>query len=404
MEFPPELAVELEDVARAADLAANSDPELARALCERELEILRVAEEATGHRVHKGHALHNLGAATLALDPAKARHLFHAAYAEDVRTSSTEVTNILPTPAGQTLAEMYGKSRDLLNRLAREARDTTSDPMELARAFGGSEDLPPYRGFRRLWRNQESLDGVPAEQLVFVAGSHGFPDRMLALRRAVVEVGLDPVLVIEFEDFGDAFTKSRTLLLRCGAALFDVSFPNSGWQMELVLAREHEVPFWAGHVAFTAFDLPHMWSMTSGLLGTLGVEPVAAPDDDALRREAVAWLRGRVPRTASQGTAPTIGQAPFVDQRGWSPPAPGTAVVYGPFAQGSNTDHGRFFLEEPAATTSGWSAPDVSFDPTIEVPKFKLVDGQLVRDERQPRNPWSLLPPDPDDVGKSSDG
>ena len=377
------------------DAAVNHDQTLARALCERELEILRAAEAATGHRVHKGHALHNLGAATLGDDPDQARALFHAAYVEDARTSPTEPLNLGQTPACQTLAEMYGESRDLLDRLAHQARDTTGDPLELARAFQAGEELPLCRGFRRLWRKLESLDGVPAERLVFVAGSHGLPDRMLALRRAVAEVGLDPVLVIEFEDFDDPFTKSRTLLLRCGAALFDVSFPNSGWEMELVMAREHGLPFWAGHVAFTAFDRPHMWAMTSGLLEKVGIVPVGAPDDDALRREAAVWLRSRAIPATAVGESVPIGGPTFVRPSGWLPPVPGTAVAYPPFANGSNTDYVRF-LDEPQATTSGWSVPrDPHDDPSIDVPKFKLVDGRLVRDDQPPRDPWSLLPGEP---------
>jgi hypothetical protein len=139
-----------------------------------------------------------------------------------------------------------------------------------------------------------------------------------------------------------------------------------------------------------------MWPMTKGLLETLGMEPVGAPDDDALRAEAAAWLRSRAAtaNVADEKSTRRGGEPLFVPTTDWPTPAPGTAVAYRPFANGSNTDRGRF-LETPPATTSGWKAsPDLPFDPTIDVPKFKLVDGKLVRDDQPPLDPWTLLPPE----------
>lgn len=109
---------------------------------------------------------------------------------------------------------------------------------------------------------------------------------------AAITLPLNPVIVIEFDDFADPFTKSKALLRRCAVALFDVSFSDSGWEMEVTLAQEWSLPFWAGYVSWTSFDPPHVWPMTKGLLKTLGVGPVGAPDDDA-RAEAAAWLRSR---------------------------------------------------------------------------------------------------------------
>lgn len=382
--LPTELTAELAEVAQAANEAINRDQPLAQELCRRELEIYRAAEEASGQRTHKGHALHNLGAAILADSAEQARTLFHAAFVEDVRTDSRELPDMSGSVARQTLAEMYGEPRSLLVRLEARARDTTGDPIELARAFETEEaPLPAYRGFRRGWRKLDQLGGIPPEELVFVAGAHALPDRILALRRAVIEVGLTPVVVIEFEEFADPYTKSETLLSRCGAVLFDVSFAAAGYTYELPMTNDRGVPRWAGYVSWSTDEPPYAWDMTKGLFQRMGLEPVAAVDTDQLRAEAVAWLRrqtGLISRPApGLGTKPIIGGP--VER---TAAAAGTAYR-GTFANGSNTDYSRFYPEAPQATTSGSSTPpDVPFDPTIPVPRYKFVDGMLVREKDAP--------------------
>ena len=378
---PTELAAELAEVVQAANEAVNRDQPLARELCRRELEIYQVAEEASGQRVHKGHALHNLGAAILADSAEEARTLFHAAFVEDVRTDSRKLPDLSGSVARQTLSEMYGEPLSLLARLVARARDTTGDPIELARAFETEEaPLPAYRGFRRGWRKLDQLDGIPPEELVFVAGAYALPDRILALRRAVIDVGLTPVVVIEFEEFADPYAKSETLLSRCGAVLFDVSFAAAGYTYELPMTNDRGVPCWAGYVSWSTDEQPHAWDMTKGLFQRMGLEPVAAVDTDQLRVEAVAWLRRQAGLRSRP--APGFGNEPIIG-RPVERNAPAAGTTYGgTFANGSNTDYGRFYPEAPQATTSGGSTPpDIPDDFRILMRRYKLVDGKLVRQE-----------------------
>jgi len=388
MAIPPELRDELGEVAGEADSVINHDQTRARALAERELGLYRTGEAVLGHRLHKGHALHNLGAAILGDDPELARTHFHAAFIEDVRTDPREPPELAGSIARQTLAEMFGETRPLLARLEARARSTTTDPLELARAFEAAElRLPAYRGFRRGWRTLDQLDGIPPSSLVFVAGAHALPDRMLALRQAVIECGLGPVVVAEFEDFTpNGYLKSETLMRRCGAVVLDVSYSSAGYTYELAMAKTLNLPRWAGYVAWSAGDAPHAWDMTAGLMEVMALDPVATTDDAQMLREAAAWLRGQTSltpaiRRSDRGAGPVPGE-PYLF--GSQKMAAGTAFR-GPFANGSNTDFARHLSNEPVAVPSGWGGvPEVPFDPTIEVPRYKLVDGKLVREDDPP--------------------
>jgi len=382
---PEEFLAELAEVAAEADLATDHDQALAAALSQHELSIYRAIETATGRRVHKGHALHNLGAAIMADDAEEARAFFHAAFVEDVRTDPAEPVALTASPARQTLAEMYGETARLLNRLEAQARDTTGDPVDLARAFEASEaPLPPYRGFRRGWRKLTELDGVPASELVFVAGAHALPDRMLALRQAVTEAGLRPVVVIEFDDFdSNPYVKSETLIRRCGAVVFDVSFSSAGYVYEMTMARSLGLPRWAGYVGWSAGDSPHSWEMTQGLEAVMTLNPVGTIDNDQLRLEATAWLREQSTLTPECRVLPAGPVAAAISSDRFEPPLPaaGTACSV-PFANGSNPDYRRSYPEEPQATVSGWSLPpDASLALAVGVAHYALVDGKLVRED-----------------------
>jgi hypothetical protein len=350
--------------AQAADQLVGHDPASAEPLARQELELLREAEVAADHRLHKGHALHNLGAATLGRDHDEARRFFHGAYVEDVRS--------YPDPSGSvaraTLQELYGETDRLMDELGERARASHADPLDVAQTFEADNELPEYRGLRKLWRELGSIEGIPAKHLVFVAGAHVVSDRMEALRKAVIKVGLFPVVVLEFVDFDkNAYTKSKTLISRCGAVLFDVSYSAAGYAYELRFAQDTGLPRWAGYVSWSAGDAPHAWAMTNGLFDEMGLRPAGTTSNTSLAKEAEVWLRQRLvdgelellpsPAPAAQSGLDVSSPADFrmPAPNLVFPPEPPTKSRFArdALAAGSNTP---FDFQEAQATTSGWQA------------------------------------------------
>jgi hypothetical protein len=369
--LPELLAGKVRALAREVDVTIDRDRDHAAELSAQELDLYVKAEAEVGHRLHKGHALHNLAAAILPADPERARTHFHAAYIEDVRTA-LDVAEVRTTPARQTLQEMYSETPALLGRLESRARDSTTDPLELASAFETDETpLPSYRGFRRGSRKLESLDRFPRDRLIFVAGSHALPDRMLALRDAVLAERLVPVVVIEFEDFiANAYVKSDTLMERCGAVVFDVSFGAAGWDHELHIANRLGLPRFAGLVAWSTADAVHTDAMTKGFLDLIVVEPVATTTDEQLAAEARAWLRG-------QGS---LRPALTPETEALTPIGAAGTAYYGPFSKTHNSREPFPEFQPTSAVPSGWSGPvDLLFDPTTDIAKLGLRDGKLIK-------------------------
>lgn len=273
-----------------AQRAVESGADDAADLSMRELEAIQSAEMHLGHRIHKGHPLHNHGVAILGADVEAARTFFHAALVEDIRTES----GLTETPARMTLQELYGEPTVMLERLAELAVRTTGDPLSLARRFEKGEELPPYRGFRRKWRPLSALDGIQREALVFVGGAHANPAGIMALRRAVLAENLSPAVVLEFEDFTDnAYEKSKTIMSRCSLVLLDVLF-ETGWNHELHIAAELRLPVFGGYLAWSGGDPPHANAMTKGFEAISGTKLVGATEPETMMREARRWLRQHV--------------------------------------------------------------------------------------------------------------
>ena len=294
----------------------------------RELSLLQQAEVVLGRRVHKGHPLHNYGAATLRSDQQKARQFFHAALIEDIRTAGG-LTN---TPARLTLQALYGEPNPMLGRLVALALDSTGDPLRLARRFERTEALPPYRGFRAGWKKLSWLDTVPSELLVFVGGAHAHQAGIMALRDAVIAEGFIPVVVMEFEDFvPNASRKSQTLMQRCRAVLLDVTIETPGWALELTFVKQLKVPRFGTFMAWSAADPPHAGDMTKGFEEELGIDLVAFTDPATMVAETRRWLREHVPVTSG------------LLQTDYFTPAPGTA---GSAAYSSNA---RFVMSDSGA-------------------------------------------------------
>jgi hypothetical protein len=327
------------------DRALEIDLAEAERLAKDELEILGQAEQATGHRLHKGHALHNLGVAIVTRDPELARRYFRAALVEDVRTDPGGGSEL----ARRMLVELYGELAASIEELGKRGVDTTEDPLEVAVRFDEEEGpFGIYRGLRQGTYPVSSLDGVGMDQLVFVGGAHAEPDRILALRDAVAEIGLRPVVVIEFEDFTDnAYTKSRALMERCGRAVFDLTRSDAGQVLEIPMARGIPVPLFAGWVGnSTQADL-FASAMTKGLLREMGVIPVAAVANEQLKEAARTWLRRTHPRVG-----PSIGtNYVYAPAAVHGLPTAIPSSGFGPLARGSNSAFTDF--DAPVATTSG---------------------------------------------------
>jgi len=286
------VSADIAGLGRAVDGLIGSDPLAARSVAERELAEILAYEARTGRRVHKGHALHNIGVVIAPQEPLAARVYFHAAFVEDVRTYPDRQPEGLGL-ARTTLVESYQERLSALEDLAGQARDTLTDPLELAAAFEEEqgEDLGLYVGLRSGWRDESDIADFGPEQLVFVAGWHGLPHHMKALRDAVTAVGLEPVVVMEFRDLEgeDEASKSERLMRLCGRAVFDVSL-DGGWSVELAWA-EGRMPFFAGYVVGSVSGARHGSGMIRGLFARSKVTPEAVVDTAQLAEAARAWLK-----------------------------------------------------------------------------------------------------------------
>ncbi len=375
-------------IAFETDAAMDGDLSRAAELALEELEAIRAAEREAGHRFHKGHALHNRGAAIIAADSAAARRFFYGAYVEDLRTFPDDTEQ--QWPSRRTIQALWGDTDAALARLAELGRDNTDDPLTVAERYETTEDdLPPFRG-GAMWgiRKLKILDGLNASQLVFVGGGYASPEGIVALRQAVSDVGLLPVVVAEFEEFDKAYPKSEALMRRCSLGLIDVSRPEAGWREEIGIAERLGLSLFLGHIAWSSGDPPHLNDMTAGNLERHDLKSVGTVSAAQLRSEAAKWLRAHIPiRPASPGPThvrPDLG-----------PSAMGTATRG--FAIGSNTPFmgkPQFpvgDLDAPAAVPSGgWGPIETVYDPGI-APEYKLVDGKMVRIEPTPPDYGDLV-------------
>jgi hypothetical protein len=245
------------------------------------------------------------------------------------------------------LVELYGERLSALDELADLAKDTVSDPVALADVFEKDQggNLGIYVGLRAASRNEADLGGVDATSLVFVAGTHAFPHHMTALRDAVADCGLTPVVVMEFKSRpdDDNYTKSERLMGRCGRAVFDLSYLQ-GQMLELTMAAlDYRIPFFAGFIEGSVTGELHGTGMVRGLLKKAGVKPESVIDTAQLKEAARAWLR----RQGAFATPPHVRRdAITTDMLG---AIGGTASPYGE-SLGSNTP---FVPEELPAVPSG---------------------------------------------------
>jgi len=192
------------------------------------------------------------------------------------------------------------------------------------------------------WRGR--VDAFSRDDLVFVGGSHADPDHMRALREAVVDVGLEPIVVIEFRDQpkDNPHSKSERLMGRCGQAIFDLSF-STGQILELPMAVAAGMPTFVGFIGPSVRADLHASDMTKGLLKRTGIEPEATVGADQLREAARAWLR------RSRTTRPSLASLPPLRPSGTIASAPGSASPY----VGAAPSNSRLVSDFPNPIPSG---------------------------------------------------
>lgn len=284
------------------DRALPRDPAAAEQLARDEYALYLEAERQQGRRLHKGHALHNLGIILLwGAQAEEARTYFHAAHAEDARSIDPDDSRPWGWLARQTLLELFGEGRSVVEKLAEMARSSTEDPLDLARRFeAANAPFANYRGVRPSWRDEASLDGYAAAQLVFCAGSHSLPHHLKAIADGVRAAGLEPLIVLEFVNaagYDDAskveqarldYEKSERLLGRCGLVVIDMSDPH-GQSVELQIAKAAKQPMFVGFSSLDPLDEMHGSSMYLGAAVAAGATRRPFRSTDELRDEVQGW-------------------------------------------------------------------------------------------------------------------
>lgn len=298
----------------AVDRTLPRDPAAAELLAREEYALLLDAEKQQQRRLHKGHPLHNLGVILVYIGRAdEARTYFHAAHAEDTRSVDPDDEG-WGWLARQVLLDLYGERPSLIEKLGEMAEASPEDPLTLARRFEGSYGpFKSYRGIRAGRRDESRIDSIPADQLVFCAGSHSLPHHLTAMADGVRASGLEPVVVMEFKNPSgyDAaasserarmdYEKSERLLSRCGLVVMDLSDP-MGQTIELEKAKQANVPMFIGFVSNDPLGTMHGSSMYQGAAAVSGVKPRGFRNTDELRDEVRDWCLAN----ASPAGSPSI--------------------------------------------------------------------------------------------------
>jgi hypothetical protein len=294
--LPPQFAERIAAVGRAADHILGKDPEAALTVSREEYELYLAAESASGRRLHKGHALHNIGVAIHARDPEEGRTYFHAAHIEDARSfpgGSQEHGWI----ARQMLLNLYGERLSLIEQVETLARSSNDEPVRLARRFAAEKGtFEEFHGITEGWRSESELDQFSSDQLVFCGGSRALPMGFKALAAGAEAANLQPVVVMEFEDQpGELpYRKSLRLLDRCRLAAFDISDPQ-GQIEEMTVAERSGTPIFAAFISNDPLDKQHGSSMHVGLVDAAGTRARACRGYDEMEAEVRDWCRAQPP-------------------------------------------------------------------------------------------------------------
>lgn len=293
-----ELMDRISVLGRLADATLAKDPAAAETMAQEEYALYLAAEATGGERLHKGHPLHNIGVAIYAARPDEARTYFHAAHAEDVRTYNADDPGLL---ARRMLLDLFGESVPDLDELAKLAISAPDeDPLSLARRFEEAHGpFEAYQGLLEGWRKASDLGPFERHELIFCAGAHSQPQWLKAIADGVRDAGLQPVVVMEFEDLEDEneWDKSLRLLDRCGLSAFDMTVP-AGQVMEMAIAFYTGKPFFYGFHANDPLDKPHGSRMPPGAAESSGTKPAAFRTGDELRMLVRRWVEREAPIAA----------------------------------------------------------------------------------------------------------
>jgi hypothetical protein len=265
----------------------------------RELQAIRGFEREFGRRLHKGHALYNLGVIQLGREPFEARTYFIAAYVEDVRTWPRRDARPPDAAAGRVLADLFQLKRhwfSVLSKVALLAPGT--DPIEVAGTFEATHDLPDFSfGIPPDDSRPESdLAATHRDRRVFLGGNYWkCPDRITNARLVIVEAGFEPIVVKEFEYLQSETganrnrLKSFRLLDQCDLVVLEAS-ELGGWvpEIERLAALRPETPTFVQFVHEPSSMLPTSIEMPNLEVSRYG-------SDAEMRYHLLRWLHGHTP-------------------------------------------------------------------------------------------------------------
>jgi len=210
-------------------------------------------EQPDGRRYHKGHALHNIGAALYSRNPQAALKYFLLAYVEDLLYQPEGQEDAADTlPAGKTLSGVYIVKEDLLAALKALAKNAkTNGPViqnpesviksldknlskylsDKTKALAATEVLRKPGQFQSEWKRR-----------VFVGGSYSnHIAEIERIGKLCVKLGRDPVIASQFETPPHRIHHHALMLLHeCRAAIFEVS-DDVGQLMEIERLRDYQV-------------------------------------------------------------------------------------------------------------------------------------------------------------------
>ncbi len=241
LDYPGAFVPDLQRLGDETLSLLDSDPDGAKTTAVAQLDLIRAAEAAVAHPLHKGQPLFDIATAESIRSHQAARGWFIAAFIEHARLEPSRVPD---TPAAIALTSVYQYDRAGLDGIAALARqDPAADRVELGHKVADRDASNPLDLPYDDHAEGADLDGIARGDLVFVGGSSRYESpNVVAIARGVRQAGRHPVVVKTFPDRqGESNRrKSFRLLDMCGSAAFDGSGVIApGWVNEVEhIARE----------------------------------------------------------------------------------------------------------------------------------------------------------------------
>jgi hypothetical protein len=301
LDYPGRFVPDLQRLGDETLSLLDSDPDAAKAIAVTQLDLIRRAEAAVAHPLHKGQPLFNIATAESIRSHQAARGWFIAAFIEDVRLDPSRMPDM---PAANALTSVYQYDDAGLDGIAAMARqDPAADPVELGHAIADRDASNPLDLPYDDHADEVDLDGFSRGDRVFVGGSYRYESpNVVAIARGVRQAGRHPVVVKTFPDRpGESNRrKSFRFLDMCGSAAFDGSGVIApGWVNEVEHIAREPIPTL---IAFAADQESRDPNLSTMLPGQDEIpELVTRPFTDHRRLPAMvaAWLTERVSREPS---------------------------------------------------------------------------------------------------------